>query len=118
MRYEADTMPEVVLRIRELVRQAGALLGDGADAAPCAAADEAIVVATGLGRSVVHRLSPEALSAVMVMQDHDPQVLELLAQALEIESQISGRNGDIAKASLRTEQALAMRRLLDPDRAN
>ena len=118
MRYDDDEAHRMVVRMRELVREATEQLSGGSTHAPCAAADEAIVVATGLDPAVVPRLSAEALATVMVMHDQDERVLELLAQALEIEALISTRAGDISKASLRMEQAQAMRGLLDPERAN
>ena len=61
MRYDDDEARRMVARMRELVREATAQLAGGSTHALCAAADEAIVVATGLDPSVVPRLSAEAL---------------------------------------------------------
>lgn len=119
MRYADDEAHQhVIAQMRALVREATELLREGAGKESCAPADEAIVVATGLDPAVVPRLSAGALTSLMEMAEHDDRVIELLAQALEIEAQVSSRSGDIVKAGLRADQASAMRRMLDPKRAN
>jgi hypothetical protein len=118
VRYQDDTVLRLIEQMGALVRGARTLMREGATDAPYLQANEAVGLALGVDPDLISRLSPQALTSMLEISNHDERVLLLLAEALELESAICQSRGDLMEAELRADQAAAVLHLLDPARAN
>jgi len=117
VRYENDDILGLIDEMAGLIRRALERMQSG-DAEPYALANQAIGLALGTTPDLVSNMSPQGLASMLEMSNIDDRVLLLLSDALEIESEVCEVGGLLMEARLRAEQAAAVRRLLDPDRAN
>jgi hypothetical protein len=75
-------------------------------------ADQAIGLALDMDQGLASRLSPESLVSLMELGSLDDRVIELVAQAIELELVTLQADGDMASAELRRSQAGAVHALL------
>jgi len=117
MLYQSDEVLRLIEQMGALVRRALERM-QGGEEEPYALANQAIGLALGTDPELVSDLSPQGLASMLEISNIDDRVLVLLADALEVESEVCQIGGRLIEARLRAEQAAAVRRLLDPDRAN
>jgi hypothetical protein len=101
-----------------LVRRAMEKLRIGSDAETYELAEEAIGLALDLDAELAGRLSPQSLVAMLEINNTDERVIQLVVDALAVQADVLDRAGEIVGASVRRQQADAVRALLDPDRGN
>jgi len=118
VRYQDDTILRLIEQMGGLIRRALESMRESGNVESYELADEAVGLALGMEPDLVARLSPQALTSMLEISTHDDRVLLLLAEALELESSICEGRGDLIEAKLRSDQANAVRHLLDPARAN
>ncbi len=118
MVYESDYVLRLVEQMAGLVRRALHALSIGSEESTYELAEEAIGLALDLDPDVVNRLAPQSLSALLELQNHDDRVLRLVAEALTAQADALEQAGEFFDAGLRREQAKAVLKMLDPNRAN
>lgn len=118
MQYQSDYVMRLIEQMGGMVRKALEMIRLGSDEEPYELTEQAIGLALDLDPDVAARLSPQSLASLLEMQNLDDRVIELVAQALELQREVLERNGDMIAAGVRAEQAHAVRALLDPGRAN
>ena len=114
MSYQSDYVLRLIEQMGELVRRAMAKLGEGAARDPGEVAGQAIGLALGMDPAVASRLSSQSLVSLLELSSLDDQVINLLAQAIELEAEALQRGGEMIGAGVRREQASAVRSLLGP----
>ncbi len=118
MRYQDDTIVRLIEQMGGLLRKAQERMREGDYQESYELASEAVGHALGMDPGLVARLSPQALTSALEITAHDDRVVLLLAEALEMESRACESRGDLIEAKLHADQAVALRNLLDPARAN
>lgn len=118
MQYQSDYVLRLIEQMGSLIRRALDRLGAAGADEPFELAEQVIGLALDMDPELVSRLSPESLQSLLELQTFDDRVLELMAQALEIEAETFEGSVELMEASLRRAQARAVRSLLDPSRAN
>jgi len=118
MRYQGDTVLRLIEQMGGLIRRALERLHDSSNDEPLELANEAIALALGMDSDLVSQLSPQSLVSLLEVSNPDDRVVTLLADALEVQSEISQARGSLIEARIRAEQSDAVRRMLDPSRAN
>lgn len=118
MRYHDDTIVRLVEQMGGLLRTAQERMRDSSYDEAYELAGEMVGLALGMEPALIARLSPQALSSAIEITSHDDRVVLLLAEALETESSACESRGDLIEARLHADQAVAVRNLLDPARAN
>ncbi len=79
---------------------------------PSAVADQAIGLALDMDPALASRLSPESLVSLLELGSLDDRVIELVAQAIELDLETLQAEGDTVLATLRRSQANAVRALM------
>lgn len=79
---------------------------------PSQVADQAIGLALGMDPSLASRLSPQSLVSLLEFGSLDDRVIELVAQAIELELEMLQADGETVSAELRRSQATAVRSLM------
>lgn len=79
---------------------------------PSEVADQAIGLALDMDPGLASRLSPESLVSLLELGSLDDRVIELVAQAIELELETLQADGDTISAELRRSQATAVRSLI------
>ena len=87
MPYQADYVLRLIEQLSLLVRGAKQRLGVGKPAESEEVAGDAIGLVLGMDPRVASRLSPETLAAMLRLGDVNPDVLPLLAEAIELDVQ-------------------------------
>lgn len=118
MQYQNDYVLRLIEQMGSLIRRALERYGIAEPSEPLELAEEVIGLALSIDPLVVARLSPESLKSLLELETLDDRVLELVAQAFEIEADAYESAAEIVKCQLRRDQAAAVRSLMDPSRAN
>lgn len=118
MRYQDESVLQVIDRMSELIRSAHDRLHAGGVESPYDLADQAVGLALDMDPAAVSHVSPQSLASVLEMSNPDDRIVTLLAEALEIEASYCQANGRLIEADLRVRQAASVRSVLDPNRAN
>jgi len=118
MQYQSDYVLRLIEQMGALIRMAMAKERSGSDEETYELAEQALGLALDIDPAVAARLSPRSLASVLELCNLDDRVIELVAEALEIEADALQINGGVLEGELRREQAKAARDLLDPRRAN
>ncbi len=118
MQYQSDYILRIIEQMGALIRRALEQVGSPVAEEPIELAEQAIGLALDMDPAIASRLSGASLASLVAINMPDDRVLELLAQTLDIEAQALEGRGEIVFASLRREQAGAVRQLSDPNRAN
>ncbi len=118
MQYQSDYILRLIEQMGALIRRALEQVGIGSAEEPYELLEQAVGLALDMDPSLAARLSPQSLRSIVEMSTLDDRVLALLADALDATADISEREGALADATLRRDQAVAVRSLLDPLRAN
>ncbi len=79
---------------------------------PSEVADQVIGLALGMDPGLTSRLSPESPVALLELGSLDDRVIELVAQAIELDFGALQAGGDTISAELRRSQATAVRSLI------
>lgn len=118
MQYQSDYILRLIEQMGTLIRRAL----ERADASEAEESYELLSEVVGLALDadprLVSNLAPQSLVSLLEIESTDDRVLGLLAQAFESAAGLCERDGDIARAALKRDQAKAVRQLLDPSRAN
>jgi len=118
VQYQSDYILRLIEQMGSLIRQALEEARSGASDEPYELAEQALGLALDIDPSVAARLSPQSLASMLDLSSLDDRVLELVAQALEVEADAREKDGGVMESTLRREQAAAVRALVDPQRAN
>lgn len=118
MQYQSDYVLRLIEQMGGLVRRALQSLREGSDEESYDLADEAIGLALDMDPSLVARLSPHSLTALLDMNNLDDRVIELVGEALLVQADALESSGELVEARVRREQSAAVLALLDPSRAN
>jgi len=116
--YQSDYILRLVEQMGSLIRRALDKVRAGGAEEPYELAEQALGLALDLDPTVVARLSPSSLVSLLELNNLDDRVLELVAEALDVQALVLESGGELMEAGLRRDQADAVRRLLDPGRAN
>ena len=122
MPYQADYVLRLIEQLSGLVRGAKQRRGIAKPAkaeeivsdrvAPDELAGEVIGLVLGIDPLVASRLSPQTLAAMLELGDVSPEVLPLLAEAIELDAGALEACGCWAEAETRRDQAAAVRSLI------
>lgn len=118
MQYQSDYILRLIEQVGGLMRRALEMFRIGSDEEPYELTEEAVGLVLDMDPDIAVRLSPQSLASIVEMRNLDDRVIELVADALELQQAVLERNGEIVRAAVRYEQAAAVRALLDPERAN
>jgi hypothetical protein len=119
MQYQTDYVLRLIEQMGGLVRAAFERVRGGAgDAESYEMAQQAIGLALDVDPELVVRLSPSSLAGLVEMSNLDDRVVELIAEALTVEVEALEGQGEIIRAGIRREQAVAVLGLLDTGHAN
>ena len=112
MPYETDYILRLIEQLSGLVRGALERLGLKEAGERTEIAGQAIGLALGIDPDLAARLSPQSLASMLRLGSLDDRVVELVAQAIEIEAGELQRDGEPDVAEIRGRQAGAVRSLL------
>ena len=118
MHYQSDYVLRLIEQMGGLVRAAIEALRMGGDAQSHDLADRAIGLATGLDPLLTGRLSPTSLANLVEMNNLDDRVIELIAEALQVQAEALESGGELVAAEVKRQQAASLLALLDRGRAN
>lgn len=118
MQYQSDYIMRLIEQMGSLIRRALERYRVGSDDEPYELAAQALGLALELDPDTIERLSPQSLVALLEMKTMDDRVLALVVEALDVQTDALEREGELVDASVRMQQAAAVRGLLDPGRAN
>lgn len=118
MQYQSDYILRLIEQMGSLIRRALERLGVAEDEEPYELLQEAVGKALDMDPELASRLAPQSLKSLLEIENPDERVLQLMVEALELSAVLLDGRGDMVEASLRREQADAVRSLLDPSRAN
>ena len=85
MPYQADYVMRLIEQLSGFIRGAKERLGVGKPAELEEVAGEAISLVLGIDPLVASRLSPQTLTAMLELGDVNPEVLPLLAEAIDVD---------------------------------
>ena len=112
MPYQTDYVLRLIEQLGAMIRQALEKLGVKDPEEPCRLAGQAIGAALAMDPALASSLSPQSLVSLLELSEADSRVLELVAQATEVEAAALENRGDVAASEFRHEQANAVRSLL------
>jgi hypothetical protein len=111
MPFQADYVLRLIEQLSGLVRGVKQRLGVAKPAEPEEVAGQAIGLVLGMDPLVASRLSPRTLTTMLQLGDVHPDVLPLLAEAIETDAESLERAGRAAETETRRAQAAAVRKL-------
>lgn len=118
MQYQSDYVMRLIEQMGGLVRRAMEKMRTGGAEEPYELAGQAIGLALDMDPSVASRLSPQSMASLLELGNHDDRVIELVAQAIELEAEVLQSAGEMIAAEVRRDQARAVRSLIGPTHAN
>lgn len=119
MQYQQDYILRVIEQMGAVLREAFAAYRGGASPEePLALTEAAIGLVIDMDPQLFLRLAPQSMVSLVEMSGTDDRLVEKLAEVLVLESDILDSEGRMIEASVRREQATALRDSLDPARAN
>lgn len=118
MQYQTDYILRLIEQMGDLVRRALAQTRAGGAEEPYELADRAIALALDMDPELIARLSPQSLASLIDINNLDERVIELMAQAMDLEAEILQGQGELVASVQRRDQAAAVRALLGPNHVN
>ncbi len=118
MQYQSDYVLRLIEQMGSLIRRSLEMIRAGGDEEPLELAEEAVGLALDVDPSLARKLAPQSLVSLLEMRNLDDRVLGMVAEALEIETELLEGAGELVDAAVRRDQAAAVRGMLDPGRAN
>jgi len=118
VQYQNDYVLRLIEQMGALIRRAMEQSRTGGSEETYELAEQALGLALDMDPRIAARLSPQSLASMLELSSLDDRVLELVAQALEVEAEAREFDGGVVEARLRRDQAAAVRGLVDPTRAN
>jgi hypothetical protein len=115
---QSDYVLRLIDQISGLVRRSMEKLHIVDAEEPYEVAGQAIGLALGMDPILASRLSPQSLVSLLKLGSIDDRVIELVAQAIELEAGALQTGGNATAAEVRSEQASAVRSLLGPTHAD
>ncbi len=112
MPYQTDYVLRLIEQLSAMVRLALERLGAKDPEAHCRLAGQAIGTALTMDPDLASSLAPQSLASLLKLGDLDDRVVELVAQAIEVEATALENRGDVVLSEFRHEQANAVRSLL------
>ena len=114
MPYQSDYVMRLIEQLSGVIRAAKERLGEGKPYEPEEVATDAIGLVLGMDPLVASRLTPQPLATMLELGDVAPEVLPLLAEAIELDVGALEAAGRTAEAQTRRAQAAAVRMLAGP----
>lgn len=118
MQYQSDYILRLIEQMGGLLRKAMSMLNVGSADVAYEMTEEALTLVFDVDPDALPRLSAQTMTALLELEGADSRVIELVADALDVQADILDRTGAIFDAAARREQASAVRGMLDPGRAN
>jgi hypothetical protein len=115
---QSDYVLRLIEQIGGVVRQSMEKLHVVDGEKPHDIAGQAIGLALGMDPALASRLSPRSLVSLLKLGSLDDRVIELVAQAIELEAGALQTGDKAIAAQVRREQASAVRSLLGPTHAD
>ncbi len=112
MRYQTDYVLRLIEELGGVIRAALEKLGLKDAEHPVELAGQVIGLVLGMDQDLASQLSPRSLASLLELSSPDDRVIELLAQAIELEAEALEASDQMIAASFRHEQATAVRSLL------
>lgn len=112
MPYQTDYVLRLIEQLGALIRKALEKLGAKDPEEPCRLAGQAIGAALTMDPALASSLSPQSLVSLLELSEADSRVIELVAQAIEVEATALENRGDVVASEFRHGQANAVRSLL------
>jgi hypothetical protein len=103
----------LIEQLGAMIRLALEKLGAKDPDEPCRLAGQAIGTALTMDPALASSLAPQSLVALLQLGDLDYRVVELVAQAIEVEATALENQGDVVGSEFRYQQASAVRSLLE-----
>jgi hypothetical protein len=114
MPYQSDYVTRLIEQLSGVIRAARERLGEGKPCEPEDVAAEAIGLVLGMDPLVASRLTPQTLATMLRLGEVHPDVLPLLAEAIELDVETLKAAERTAEAQTRRGQADAVRSLAGP----
>lgn len=118
MQYQSDYVLRLIEQMGSLLRRALSKVGVGPDEESYDMLSQAVGLALDMDPELAARLSPQSLVALLGINNVDDRVLALVAESLDAQAGMLEAQGELQLATLKREQADAVRSLSDPSRAN
>lgn len=118
MQYQSDYIMRLIEQMGDLVRQALQTLRLGDSEASYDMAQQVIGMAVDLDPSIVARIAPQGLVALLEMNNLDDRVIEHLAEAFQLQAEALESMGELVEADVRRQQSRAVLGLIGPTHAN
>ena len=119
LEYESDDTSRTVEQMGTLLRRATTRLREGVDdAEPFELSARAIGLGVDMDPHQFVGLAPQSMVSLLEIAGSDCRVVSGVADALEIQAELLDGRGALVEASVRREQAAALRASLDRGRAN
>ena len=113
MLYQSDYILRLIEQVGALIRRALELERTGGDEQPYELAEQALGLALDIDPETAYHLSPESLAALLELSNQDDRVLELVAEALDIQADSLQAEAELIASESRRSQACAVRALID-----
>jgi hypothetical protein len=110
--YQTDYVLRLIEQLGAMIRKALEKLGAKDPEEPCRLAGQAIGAALAMDPALASSLSPQSLVSLLELSEADSRVIELVAQAIEVEATELENRGDVVASEFRHQQANAVRSLL------
>lgn len=117
--YESDYVLRLIEQMGTLMRVAFERFREGAgDDEPLEMTQAAIGMVVDMDPELFLKLAPQSMVSFLELSSYDERVVERLAEAIELQADILESEGSLVEASVRREQAAALRGSLGPLHAN
>lgn len=117
--YDSDNILQTVDEMQALLRRASSCLRQGASAEePLELSTRAIGLAVDMDPEQFVGLAPQSMVSLLEITGSDGRIVMGVADALDVQAEVLDSQGSLIEASVRREQAAALRASIDPARAN
>lgn len=119
MEYQKDYVLRIIEQMGALMRAAfERFLAGGSTEQPLELTTEAVGLAIDMDPELFLRLAPQSMVSLLEVSGYDDRIIQRVAEALELQSEILESQGSLIEAGVRREQATALRDSIDPSKAN
>ena len=118
MQYQSDYILRLIEQMGSLLRRALEQVSIGSDEESYEILSQAVGLALDMDPDLAARVSAQSLVSLLGLNNVDDRVLGLVAESLDAQAGILEGRGDLVEATIKREQAAAVRSVSDPSRAN
>ena len=119
MQYQNDYILRIIEQMGAAIREAFRRFRDGDPVEePLELTNQAIGIVVDMDPHLFLRLAPPSMVSFLEISGFDDRLVTKLAEALELQAELLLSEGALIEASVRRDQAAAVRASIDPANAN